>query len=52
MKLANVLEKFIFVDNNSLLSNDKRIAQVLIEIDSSSGLILEVDISWWDNSFV
>ena len=45
---ANSLGIFVAMDENSLHSFDKRMARVLVELDVSFGLHLEIDILWDD----
>lgn len=50
--LANHLGTFIHMENSMLWGYDKQKALVLVELDVSRGLFLEVEVHWKGHSFV
>jgi hypothetical protein len=44
--IANSLGKFISFDEKILQQEDKRVVKVLVELDISKGILLELDMVW------
>ena len=51
MKIANHIGNFIVVDKAALWSEDRRMAQVMVELDILEGLLESFLINWGDISF-
>jgi hypothetical protein len=47
--IGNTLEHFINVDKKVLISSDKKLAKVLVELDIHEGLLESIDIDWRRN---
>jgi len=50
--IGNCLGHFIGVDEDVLLTSDKRMAKILVEVDTHAGLSEVLEIEWRDLSFM
>jgi hypothetical protein len=50
--IGNLLGRFLKVDEVGLLSTDKRMVRVLVELDIHSGLLEMLDLEWREQVIV
>ena len=50
--IGNSIGKIILVKETNLISNDRRMPRVLVEIDLSNVLLEKIEVRWDEGSFI
>ena len=51
-EVANSIGRFILVEETTLISSYGKVQRVQVELDMSKGLLVEIEVHWYEGSFI